>query len=1059
MGGFTIRVLGPFEVSDGDEPVDVAGPQLRAVLALLVAGAGRVLSVSNLAEQLWGTDTSPNATQTVRTYISRLRTALPADLIMTRPPGYALRLGPDTVDATRFERLATAGRQTLRDGQPTVTTELVAALTLWRGDAYDEFNAIPALRTESARLDQMRLSTLQNRIDADLAAGAGSELVGELEGLTATHPGHERLWGQLMTVLYRTGRATDALAAYRRARKILIEKFGLEPSPALTETHQRILAQDPRLLTPHTAGHDTTLPEAAGSSPGIAPLLSSNGDRTGLSALGPAGTLPADTGAFTGRAKEIEQITAAAAVGQVLVVPAVVGMPGVGKTALAVHVAHQLSERFPDGCVFVDLHGHTTGRSPTEPGEVLAGLLTADGVDPRQLPAGTVARSALWRARLAGRRALIVLDNALDSTQVAPLLPASTGCLVLVTSRRFLGDLPTNAVTVSLDVLTAAEAEQVFLRLAPRARAHADLVAELVAACGYLPLAVSLLARLLNRHRGWTVADLLTETRTRLLDVAAEHASIRAAFELSYQHLPAARQRFFRQLALHPGPQIEPHAAAALTGVSLDEATGQLDALHADSLLIEVGYHRYAMHDLIRSYASTLAAHDEAADRRAAMDRLLDCYQHTTSMADARLSRLTRPTATDPKAPDRPDLSYPEGPDQALSWLRIERVNLLACLASTHDRRRVVALTAGLTELLRRDGPWTEALALHTRAVEAARDLGDTVEHANALNDLATVRRLSGDYPRAAKDMQLALNIYRQLGNRLGEAHALTGLGKALSRTADYAAAAVVVQQAQDVYRDLGDLPGEAGALVELAIARGMTSNFPGAQQVLRPALALYRQLGDRPGQAYTLRMLATAHCRLGDFTGARELLHLALDLYRQLGSRSGQALTLTDLGWALAGTGDYPEAARCLHTALDLHSELDHRVGQSTALLFLGGALRRAGNLPDATEALQKALVLNRDIHNRSGEVWTLNELGTVHQQAGHLDQAIAAHQQALDLAEQLSSPLDKAQALAGFGRCALARGQRSEGTTLLRQALDILQQINAGEATEVATELAALT
>jgi tetratricopeptide (TPR) repeat protein len=625
----------------------------------------------------------------------------------------------------------------------------------------------------------------------------------------------------------------------------------------------------------------------------------------------------------------------------------------------------------------------------------------------------------------------------------------------LVTSRRFLGDLPTDTVAVSLDVLTAGEAEQMFLRLAPRAGAHAELVAELVAACGFLPLAVSLLARLLGRHRGWTVADLLTETRTRLLDLTAEHASIRAAFELSNHPLPPARQRFFRQLALHPGTGIEPHAAAALAGVPLDEATSQLDALHTDSLLIEVGYHRYTMHDLIRTYANTLAAHDEAGDRGAATDRLLDFYQHATSAADARLSRLTRPTTAQPG----PDLPYPGGPDRALSWLRTERGNLLACLAATSDRRRIVALTAGLTELLRRDGPWTDALIHHARAVQAAADLGDKLEHANALSDLATVRRLSGDYPGAAQDMRLALDSYRQLGHRPGEANALTGLGKALSRTADYAAAAVAVQQAQELYRDLGDLPGEAGALVELALTRGMTSNFHGAQEVLHPALALYQQLGDRPGQAYALRMLATAHCRLGDFTGARELLHLALDLYRRLGSRSGQALTLNDLGWALAGTGDHRQAVRCLHTALDLHSELDHRVGQSTALLYLGGALRRAGDLPGATEALRKALVLNRDIHNRSGEVWTLNELGTVHQLTGDLAQAMSAHQQALDLAELVHSPLDKAQALAGFGRCALARGRRSEGTAQLRDALDILQRIDAGEAAEVATELAALT
>jgi DNA-binding SARP family transcriptional activator/tetratricopeptide (TPR) repeat protein len=1051
-----VRLLGSVEVTVDGMWRPVRGTRRRALLAVLALHCGEVVGKDRLVTAVWG-ETSPRAANTLQSQVSYLRRTF-AMAIEARPSGYLMELGVDGTDVLVAERLI---EQASGDTDLTESAgRLEEALALWRGRPLADVAGPMWVEEQTRRMDRLRLRGMRELIDVRLALGQHVQLISQLQELVVEHPFDERLHGQLMLALYRAGRQVDALAVYQELRQAMAEDLGLDPVPALRDQHAAMLRQDGSLdLTTHVI----TVP---GNSPASAlrqPVGESDAESVD-SWRRLVGALPADTGVFTGRVREIEQITAAAAVGQVLVVPAVVGMPGVGKTALAVHVAHQFGERFPDGHVFVDLHGHTAGRSPAEPGDVLARLLAADGVDPRQLPIGTEARSALWRARLAGRQALIVLDNAVDSTQVAPLLPASAGCLVLVTSRRFLGDLPTDTVTVSLDVLSAAEAEQMFLCLAPRVRAHADLVAELVAACGYLPLAVSLLARLLNRHRGWTVANLLTETRTRLLDVTAEHASIRAAFELSYQHLPAARQRFFRQLALHPGTEIEPHAAAALTGVSLDEATGQLDALHADSLLIEIGYHRYVMHDLIRSYASTLAAHDPAANRSAATDRLLDFYQHTTSTADARLSRLTRPTATGAKlSVDRttawPEPPYPEGPDQALSWLRTERANLLACLTSAAEPGRIVALTAGLTELLRRDGPWTDALSLHTRAVQAAAGLGDTVEHANALDDLATVRRLSGDYPAATQDMQLAVNIYRQLGNRLGEANALTGLGKALSRTADYAAAAVVVQQAQDVYRELGDRLGEAGALVELALTRGMTSDFPGAQQVLHPALALYQQLGDRPGHAYALRMLATAHCRLGDFTGARELLHLALDLYRQLDSRSGQALTLTDLGWAIAGTGDYPEAARCLHTALDLHRELDHRVGQSTALLFLGGTLRRTGDLPGATEALQKALRLNRDIHNRSGEVWTLNELGTVHQLAGDLDQAMTAHHQALELAEQLTSPLDKAQALAGFGRCALASGQRRDATTRLREALNILQRISSGEAAEVAAELAALT
>jgi tetratricopeptide (TPR) repeat protein len=628
-----------------------------------------------------------------------------------------------------------------------------------------------------------------------------------------------------------------------------------------------------------------------------------------------------------------------------------------------------------------------------------------------------------------------------------------------VSSRRFLGDLPGDAIGVSLDVLSAGEAEQMFRRLAPPAAGSPQQVGDLMAACGFLPLAVSLLARLLRRHRSWTVADLLRETRTRLLDATAEHASVAAAFGLSYQHLPADRQRFFRLLAAHPGTEIEPYAAAALAGVGLGAATDQLDALQADSLLIEVGYRRFTMHDLIRSYAGMLAAHDATETRPAATDRLFDFYQRTAWLANAQVSRVTRPATPGAGfAGDGPELPEFADQDQAMSWLRVERGNLLACLAGTNDPQRIVALTAGCTELLRRDGPWTEALVLHAGAARAAARLGDRLEHANALGDLATVRRLSGDYSAAERDTRLALALYRELGNRLGEANALTGLAKALSRAADYTTSATVVQQALELYRDLGDLPGAAGALVELAIAQGMTSDFQGAQDLLGRALDLYRRLGDRPGQAYALRLLGIAHGRVGDYLRARDLLTRALELYRQLGGRLGAALTHTDLGRVAAGVGDYPEAARALRAALEEHREMHHRVGESAALLYLGGALRRSGDLAGAAQALREALALDREIRNRSGEAMVLNELGAVHRLSGDVDGAIAAHQDALEVAELVPSPWDRAQSFAGFGRCAVVRGRRREGAAQLRTALDIFRRINAAEAAEVAAELSDL-
>ncbi|MFI5893740.1 tetratricopeptide repeat protein [Actinoplanes sp. NPDC051513] len=1007
MTDVRLRLLGPVELHVDGRDVPLGPARQRTVLAALAVDAGRPVQIDTLVDRVWGFTPPDHVRGVVYSYVNRLRRALRAArgrvALARRSGGYALEIDPSCVDLLLFDRLARGGS----------LEELDAALALWRGPALADLSGEWVSRTRDV-LAQRRLDTTADWARAQLAAGPAEVVIDVLRPLVEEHPLVEPLAALFIEALHRQGRSAEALDRWAAVRRHLVAELGAEPGPQLRALHQA-------LLRPATSAPNS---------------------------------LPADTPAFTGRHREIARLLRAGPG-----VQAIAGMPGVGKTALAVHVAHRLRDAFPDGQVFVNLHGHTAGRDAADPADVLATLLTADGLDPRRLPSGVEARSALWRSRLAGRRALIVLDNAVDSAQVAPLLPAAAGCLVLVTSRRFLGDLPADAVPVSLDVLAADEAGAMFRRLAP---APADDPTELVAACGHLPLAVALLARLLRRHPGWTVADLLRETRERLLDVTAEHASIAAAFDLSYRHLPATRQRFFRLLARHPGTELEPHAAAALAGVPVASAVTELDALHADNLLTEVGRRRYTMHDLIRSYGSgRLPTSSGQAPTRAPSDpdgaataRLLDFYAATAATANARLARLTRPGPRPlPQEIEHAEIE-PAG-IEPLAWLRTERANLLACLAATGEPARIVALTAGMAELLRRDGPWSVALTRHADAAGHATG----VERANALVDLATVRRLTGDYPGAARDAREALAGYRSLGNRLGAANALTVLAKALSRAAGYTESMPVIAQALDVYRSLGDRPGEAGALVELAIARGMTSDFRGAQDLLSQALGHYRSLGDRPGEAYALRLLGITRGRFGDFAGARELLTDALDLYRRLGGRLGEALTLNDLGRAAAGFGDYPSAVSSLRAALRSHRRLDHPVGQSTALHYLGAALRRSGDLAGASTALQEALALDREIHNRSGEAMVLNELGALHRLTGDVERALTAHREALALADQVSSPFDRALSLAGFGRCAVARGRRREGAAQLRTALGILRRIDAAEATEVAADLAALS
>jgi tetratricopeptide (TPR) repeat protein/transcriptional regulator with XRE-family HTH domain len=814
-------------------------------------------------------------------------------------------------------------------------------------------------------------------------------------------------------------------------------------------------------------------------------------------------TLPRDIASFTGREPEIESVLRAVAgtgAGGVIDICAIDGMAGIGKTALAVHAAHTLAGGFPDGQVFLPLHGHTPGQQPVDPADALGSLLRAAGIPAQSIPGGLEPRAWLWRDRLAGRRMLLVLDNAASSAQVTPLLPGDGECLVLVTSRRHLGDLPGAVTPVLLDVLTPEQATQMFTRLAPRAAGSPDEVTEVVRLAGFLPLAISLLARLFARHQSWTLADLAAETRASLLTLTAEHESVAAAFEVSYRHLDPARQRMFCLLGLHPGTSFDGYAAAALAGTSLNEAAALLDGLHGEGLLTETGHRRYGMHDLLRRYARDLAAGLPGGEQ--AMERLLDYYQHTAALAGDRMARQTRPgsvlgaPAGLPAAPDLDDGG------QALAWARAERTSLLACLdhvTTTDQHARVIALTAALTGLLRRDGPWTDAITRHTAAAQAAQQLRDRPGQATALTHLGETHQLTGDYPAAAQVLEEALGIYRDIDDRHGQANALTHLGLARRLTGDYPAAAQLQEEALGIYRDLDERADQAGALIHLGTRHATMGDYPAAARLLEEALSIYRDVGDRHGQAKALTELGSARRLTGDYPAAARLLEEALEIACDLGDRRGEADALTYLGSVQRLMGEYPAAAQLLEEALRIFRDVGERVDQSRALIFLGNTRRLMGEYPAAARVLEEALGINRDLGFRGGqgnalthlgvvrrlmgdypaaarlleealrifrdvgdrgsETEALNERGTLHRVSGDLAQAEGCHQQALELARATACLWDEAHALAGLSRCAIAAGHASQAGPLLRQALGIFQQIGAAETPGVLAELDALT
>jgi transcriptional regulator with XRE-family HTH domain/tetratricopeptide (TPR) repeat protein len=639
-------------------------------------------------------------------------------------------------------------------------------------------------------------------------------------------------------------------------------------------------------------------------------------------------TLPRDLVSFTGREPELARITSDVLTENHVGIYVVNGMAGVGKTALAVHAAHRLAPMFPEGQLFVPLHARVPGGRPADPSDALASLLVTVGVDARQMPDGLEERSGLWRDYSAGRRLLLLLDDAADSDQVRPLLPGSAGSLVLVTSRRRLALM--DAEGISLGALPPDEAAGLFRRLAARPDLERDTEAvnEIVRMSGGLPLALAVLAHGLRYHPSWTGADVaadLAAAPDRLELMNAADLSVAAAFDRSYQDLSDAQQRMFRSLGLQPGPVIDAYAAAALAGTEARTARRQLEQLYDAGLLEEPARGSYRLHDLVREYARSVAVTDQPAEREAAIGRLLDYYLQTARAAARQLgSRLPEPGPADgPAAPATARPVLP-GRAEAQAWLEAELDNLqvTADLAAATGRPDyVTGLSAAVHEFLRSRGHWRRALTLHQAAVRAASSVG-RLEEARALTDLGAIQHLTDDYEAAAASLAEALALYRELGDRLGEAGALVGLGGVRQATGDYEAAAASLAEALALYRELGDRLGEAGALVGLGGVRQATGDYEAAAASLAEALALYRELGDRLGEADALVGLGTARLAAGDHAAAGYLAE-ALERYRFLGHLSGEAETLKAIGLSRIQGGQPTQGLGPLQEALALYRQI----------------------------------------------------------------------------------------------------------------------------------------
>jgi DNA-binding SARP family transcriptional activator/tetratricopeptide (TPR) repeat protein len=1015
-----LRLLGPVEINAGGRPLGVGVPQRQALLAALAVDAGRVVSRHQLIDRVW--DEPPaRVDAAVYVHVSGLRRtleqasaaedrAVPASLDR-QPGGYLLRVDADEVDLHRFRRLTVEARE--RGCPPAERVRLLReALGLWRGPALAGLSGEWAARMREG-WGQERLDSVVAWADAELRAdrSAGAlEVLGPLAELAAEQPISESVTAMLMQALVAAGRPADALDRYTKIRRRLVDQLGVDPGPELRALYRAILRGS---LGPPPPVALATPPAATPPAP--APAVPAQ--------------LPADVAAFTGRGAELAELdTLLGAEPAAVVISAVAGTAGVGKTALAVRWAHHNRGRFPDGQLYVDLRGYHPDR-PMPADDALAGFLAALGVPSQDIPIDRDARAARYRTETADRRILILLDNAASVEQVRPLLPGTASCTVLVTSRDSLADLVAvhGARRVHLDVLPLPDAHALLRRLVGlRVDAQPRAAETLANECARLPLALRIAAELANSRPTTRLTDLVADLadrqhRLEILHAGTDpHAAVRAVFSWSIQHLPGEAARTFGLLGLHPGPDLDVYAAAALTNTTLPHAQHALDLLARAHLVQPTSAGRYGMHDLLRAYSNSLAGSDDATDDpRDALARLFDYYLATTATAMNRLypaEAHNRPEIL-PTAAPTPSLA---DPDTARAWLDTERPTLVAMAAYTASHgwpTHTVRLSAILFRYLT-SGYHTDAFAIHSYARDAAEHTGDTAGTAQALASLGAAHMQLGRLNQAAEQLQQALGLYRQVNDLAGQARALGGLGTVDERQGHNGAALDHLQQALALHRQLGNRIGEARTLNNLAIVDGRLGRYEAAASHYEEALSLCRQVGHRTGEAWALNNLATVETRLGRHLPAIDHLQQALTLHRQLGNRTGEAHALDSLGTAHFRFGQ-PEPATAHH---------------------------------------RQALALFRESGDRDGEAWALNGLGDAANATGHPTNALARYGEALALATETGARDQQARAHAGLGRTHHTLGNRAQAREHYRHALAGYTELGSPDADDIRTRLAAL-
>lgn len=968
------NICGPLEVWTDGNRLRLGGAIQERVLVMLLLEHGKVLPVSRLVAGVWDEEPPATAAHQVRKAVADLRRRIPqgSSVLVTDGPGYRAVVSVPQLDLCEFEARVHDARLASAAGAPADAVEaLNAALALWRGPVLSGQGG-PVVDASAVALEEGRLAAAERYFDLRLRLGEASMLVVELRELVTSHPLREAFRGQLMLALYRSGRQAEALGEYGAVRELLAEELGIDPGPELTRLHEGILRESPELAAPV-------------SPPAVTPAV------TPPTAHRVPCDLPYDLADFTGRERELRELLACAheADDRSRIV-AIDGMGGSGKTSLAVRAAYRLAAAHPDGQLHIDLRGHTPGEQPVTVGTALDILLRSLDVPGGSIPEDVPGRTALWRSTLAGKRVLLLLDNAPDAAGVVPLLPTSPGCLAIVTSRARLVDLD-GAKWISVDVLAPDESAALVAETvgAHRVAAEPEAARELAQLCGHLPLALRIAAARLHNRPRWTVqylTDRLRDETRRLDELSLGERSVAATLRLSYQALNEECRTAFRVLALHPGGDIDLCSAAALLGLATREAEDVLEFLLDVHLLQQPEMGLYSLHDLVRAFARGLLCGTTEEEDATSVGRLLDYYLAATEVSCEFLfpGRRRRPTGVSEAPTELPDI---HSAAQAGAWFVREHTTLLATVDLAEARgydRHAACLARNLSFQLNASGYLEEFADLSRTAVAAAR----------RLNDLAL----------------------------LGVA--LSNLGVACWKLGRFVEGIEVAEEGRKVAQLLGDRHTEAHCGSTLGLYKSLLGRFPEALADLQEAIATERELGSVRAEAESLTILSALYEQWGRYREAVEAALRAVELTGRLEQHENELVALTDLAFAHFGLEEYAEAEVRLARAREL-CDGTREPGQVALVLALSAeSAHRLGRSRQESEFTEQARALVRQSLSPLRRAKVENLVARLLRRNHQYDEALTVHRRAYELASSVGYRAEEAYALAGMAEAAGALG-----------------------------------